>query len=632
MALVTAIRGNDQATSHSTYSTDTHAGHKFLVNKAITITELHLIYNANGDTNAASKFKFAIFRGTNETPVWQQNTFTGIDRNNTKYVYYSFTGLNIKLDLGTYMLGIIHPKDGSGGFKAPHVNSSHSNIANQLNNDIIIGDITWKEFKSNELNYGGLLDNTTDSNDVTTEGDTGFEIAVKVVYGEINAPNTPTNLNPGSLDGSGSEKVQSLIPSMSWSYSDPEGDPQVVYQVIIYKKSDDTIVYNTDEVISSNTSFTLPSGLLSPNTEYYWKVRVKDSRNWSDYSTVRYFKTTKAPTVTSVSPLGTQENPEGSNLISRLAWNYDDAENHTQSHSHVVIKDINSTVVHDTEKTANINQYYDVPNGVLTAGEIYSWTVTVWDNTDMQSLATPEEYFITNIPPETPTIDGPVDTKRVGKRPIFEATAADDIEDNHQAFVLQIADDSNFTINVSTFDSTVDTSGWEYYGNTSWNPFPVSGKVSAASIEGNSIRYIIQQDLNEGNDYSWRLAAKDGTTDTIGVYSNTRSIRCGNILAFEGKNPNVTSVSVARIVFSAVMTIPNDGIVPAALKVEVCNNALDALPTWEDCTEAFNSGEYYLFINKTKTADNWAVNYRITIEANDSLESIEVDAIGFSFD
>ena len=55
--------------------------------------------------------------------------------------------------------------------------------------------------------------------------------------------------------------------------------------------------------------------------------------------------------------------------------------------------------------------------------------------------------------------------------------------------------------------------------------------------------------------------------------------------------------------------IPDDAVWTA----EVCNNANDASPTWENIKPAIQSGYNFVFSNKTKTDENWGVNFRIEV-------------------
>lgn len=64
-----------------------------------------------------------------------------------------------------------------------------------------------------------------------------------------------------------------------------------------------------------------------------------------------------------------------------------------------------------------------------------------------------------------------------------------------------------------------------------------------------------------------------------------------------------------RVIFSLNGTIP----VGAILKIEVCNNAHDTLPTWEDMTQSVMNGRPYVFTNTTSTSGQWGIRFKISI-------------------
>ncbi|MGK5512225.1 DNRLRE domain-containing protein [Brevibacillus formosus] len=66
--------------------------------------------------------------------------------------------------------------------------------------------------------------------------------------------------------------------------------------------------------------------------------------------------------------------------------------------------------------------------------------------------------------------------------------------------------------------------------------------------------------------------------------------------------------------------------------VKVCNNALDAVPTWEDCTGAVKGNRGYLFTNKTKTAANWAINLWVILAKGTATERVRLNGYGGAFD
>ncbi|WP_214812381.1 hypothetical protein [Exiguobacterium sp. s181] len=444
------------------------------------------------------------------------------------------------------------------------------------------------------------------------------------------SPNAPSNLSPVGTSVAPAS-IPTLTPSISWSFTDPDaGNSQSAYQVIV--KEGATVVHDTGKIASGSTSVVIPAGKLAPDKTYNYTVQTWDNYDAvSPVSTLQYFKTTKAPVPTQTAPLGTVSTPGGASLTPTLTWDYFDADAHAQKSFQIRIKNTGGTVVHDSGVITSANKSYTVPANVLTAGTTYYWELQVTDSTDMQSGFLGSQYFITNYPPPALIPVRPVHTVRTITKPIFEATIGNDVENDDQHFVIQVAEDEAFTMNVQERSTKTAVTGWEIK-TASGNYVAMLASGAPSTYEGGSVKYKWQTDLIEGKTYYWRMAAIDGATNTRGPYHDIRSIRVGNVLEFRAKDPVTTSAPAERIVLTVQSTIANDGTVPASLKVEVSNNALDASPTWEDVTSKVNTGNYHNFTNKAKTAANWAVSYRVTIEANDSLGPIEVQGLGISFD
>ena len=94
------------------------------------------------------------------------------------------------------------------------------------------------------------------------------------------------------------------------------------------------------------------------------------------------------------------------------------------------------------------------------------------------------------------------------------------------------------------------------------------------------------------------------------------------------KTPFVTDVAARRIMLNL------DGAIPVTVNalIEVCNNAFDDNPTWENATTMVLQGFPYPFENKVKTADEWGISFKIRIERGDETGEVHLDGIGGAFD
>lgn len=117
-------------------------------------------------------------------------------------------------------------------------------------------------------------------------------------------------------------------------------------------------------------------------------------------------------------------------------------------------------------------------------------------------------------------------------------------------------------------------------------------------------------------------------TDSNGLVS-TRLVsftRTATRLIMQLKDPRDTDVMAKK-----VLVIPGWFVAPGATgKVEVCNNAYDSNPTWEDATVVTNEGRAFNFLNSSKTATKWGVNIRLTIEKGKSTVTSYITSIGGS--
>ncbi|HOX29699.1 MAG TPA: hypothetical protein PLR75_00940 [Candidatus Pacearchaeota archaeon] len=94
-------------------------------------------------------------------------------------------------------------------------------------------------------------------------------VAVTVINGP---PSVSALVNQTDYCGSG------LSTMFSWTYSDPENDPQAFRQVQVDDNSNfSSAVDDTGKAAASSTSYTVLSSKLAYNTTYYWRIKVWDS-------------------------------------------------------------------------------------------------------------------------------------------------------------------------------------------------------------------------------------------------------------------------------------------------------------------------------------------------------------------
>ena len=159
------------------------------------------------------------------------------------------------------------------------------------------------------------------------------------------------------------------------------------------------------------------------------------------------------------------------------------------------------------------------------------------------------------------------------------------------------------------------------------------------SIDGVQIRSLVAtlgQEITYGvTETTWlalangshtlTISATDGIDTTVRRYTFTKLV---DNFTIENTTPLSASEMPGRIMLVITKNVPSD----ANFKVEVCNNGYDTSPTWEDATDAIVSGVAYSFRNDTKTATNWGVKFRVTVERNGSTGACYISAIGGNFE
>ncbi|MDN4093586.1 Ig-like domain-containing protein [Brevibacillus agri] len=187
---------------------------------------------------------------------------------------------------------------------------------------------------------------------------------------------------------------------------------------------------------------------------------------------------------------------------------------------------------------------------------------------------------------------------------------------------------------------TVSYSVTEPEGNTFTITEYLNGvqKNTFSGVDGQTYSFTIDHDTWIRLDLDVLHQIKIRATDSEGLYSDRifTFIRTETHIEFilDYDNPNVVADFTLDAMPERVL-VTLDRYMPAGSSIEfvkVCNNALDATPTWEDATGAVNGGRGYLFTNTTKTATDWAINIWVSINKGTATERVLLNGHGGAFD
>ena len=125
--------------------------------------------------------------------------------------------------------------------------------------------------------------------------------------------------------------------------------------------------------------------------------------------------------------------------------------------------------------------------------------------------------------------------------------------------------------------------------------------------------------------HTLKITATDGLDESTRTYTFTKTV---NTLVAQRTTPLTSTTKPSRLVVTVVKNIPPE----ATFKVEACNNGFDAIPVWEDITSSVTKGQAHVFSNAVKTAANWGVNIRVTVDRNGGEGACYITEIGGNFE
>lgn len=332
-----------------------------------------------------------------------------------------------------------------------------------------------------------------------------------------------------------------------------------------------------------NTQYTISVPVttlsLGPHTV---KVTVSDGQGGSATRTWTFTRTNSAPTIS-----GTDTNLGDKNLGFTHAYTVDDADGDTLT----VTEKLNDEVLR-TINNAPIGEQLSLS---ITAQKLYTLT--------LNSVNT---LTITVTDGKGGTAYRRLTFKRTNSAPMISGQDTD-VGLQTGAFA------ENYTVSDVEGDNVVVN---EYLDNIKLRSYQAT-LGQQATIEVSRENWL---KLANGS-HQLRVEAVDGNFATsVRVWNFSKK---ETVISFQLAAAEETDAMAAK-----VLVTPTWKIEGAVAKVEACNNAFDAVPTWEDITAQVAINRVFNFTNSKKTATKWGVNIRFTITKNTGYEG-EVSISGF---
>ncbi|MDP3800438.1 MAG: hypothetical protein Q8Q90_03385 [bacterium] len=204
---------------------------------------------------------------------------------------------------------------------------------------VVTGDWTHKKDGENSMSYGPpswpcyyTSPGTYTAKVIVERGGISRAAHVDITI----APNVAPSVSAVSPSAPSNYCVAPFGWTVSWNFSDANGDTQYAYQVVITDQAGGGTVKDTGQVVSSSSSYTIPLSTLDFNKTYNWQVtvwesdtaRLSASANGSSFTTIKH----AAPALSfSILPLRPSKDEQVvftdtttvSGGATKTAWNWD---------------------------------------------------------------------------------------------------------------------------------------------------------------------------------------------------------------------------------------------------------------------------------------------------------------------
>ena len=390
-------------------------------------------------------------------------------------------------------------------------------------------------------------------------------------------PGTPVNISPAN----GTTDILLTPTLQSTAFISPDGGATHAasqWQITTISGDYTSPVFDSGIDTSNQTSITIPSGSLSYNIKYYWRIRHQDSYgNWSAYSEETSFTTIAArPPVqpTAISPSVAATNISLTPTLSSSDFSSAAVgATHAASQWQITTKagDYSSPVYDSGVDTVNLTRI-TMGQGYLNYSTTYYWHVRYQDSYGNWSAYSEETSFTTMAvqPPRQPTNISPSFAAiNVSLTPTLRSSAfsSADAGATHAASQWQITTKSG-DYSSPVYDSGVDTA--------------------------NLTRIIIGQGyLNYGTTYYWHVRHQDSYgnwSDYSGEGSFTTTV------AQPPKQPTTvsprvaaTNISLTPILQSSAFSGADVGVTHAASQWQITTKAGDySSPVYDSGVDTAN--------------------------------------------